>query len=562
MSTVIFLVLRRLRTPLLLISFVYTIATFGLTVIPGVDDQGNAWQMDFFHAFYFVTFMGTTIGFGELPYPFTDGQRLWALISIYITVATWIYTIGAILHLIRDETLRRAITEYQFRNAVTRLREPFYLICGYGDTGSKLVDSLARRQILATVIEIKQERIASLILGDQPLFIPRLCADAGDPENLILGGIQHPMCAGIVALTDQDSINLHIAITAKVLNPDVKVICRADSHEIKANMKSFGTDYVVDPFDTFAESLSTALHSPNQYLLREWLRGESGEPLTELTPVASGKWVLCGYGRFGLPIYDQLIEAGIEVQVIEPYPEARNAPEGTVTGWGTEAVTLEEANIRDAVGIVAGTNDDSNNLSIIVTAMELNPELFTVVRHSEHYNRVLFENSHADIIMAPGAVVAKKIRTLLTNPLVDHFLSLTRAHDDDWAAGVIDTLRRVSRNRIPELWEVSVTEDHADAVYNAVTGGQQITISQLIIDHTDRERSISAVALVHENESGSFSMPIGDSVLNAGDRLLFAGTRGSRSNMEWTLQNHVALEYVTTGEVQPQSYIGKWLFSN
>jgi hypothetical protein len=184
-----------MRTPLLLISVVYTIATFGLTVIPGVDDQGNPWQMDFFHAFYFVTFMGTTIGFGEIPYPFTDGQRLWALVSIYITVATWIYTIGAILHLLQDETLRRAITEYQFRNAVKRIREPFYLICGYGDTGRKLVDSLAERLIPATVIEIKQERIASLILGDQPLFIPRLCADAGDPENLILVGIRHPMCA-------------------------------------------------------------------------------------------------------------------------------------------------------------------------------------------------------------------------------------------------------------------------------------------------------------------------------------------------------------------------------
>ena len=334
-----------------MISIVYTIATFGLTVIPGIDDQGNPWQMDFFHAFYFVTFMGTTIGFGELPYAFTDAQRLWTLVAIYITVATWIYTIGSILHLLQDETLRRAITKYQFKNAVKRQREPFYLICGYGDTGRKLVDSLAERLIPAAVIEIKQERIASLILGDQPLFIPRLCGDAGDPENLILGGIQHPNCAGVVALTDENNINLHIAITAKVLNPGVKVICRTESHEVEANMESFGTDYVVDPFNTFAESLSTALHSPNQYRLSEWLRSESGEPVDELPHVENGRWVLCGYGRFGVPIYDQLTEAGVEVQVIEPFPEQYKPPAGSVDGWGTEAVTLEEANMDAGRGV-------------------------------------------------------------------------------------------------------------------------------------------------------------------------------------------------------------------
>jgi Trk K+ transport system NAD-binding subunit len=364
-----------------------------------------------------------------------------------------------------------------------------------------------------------------------------------------------------VALTDQDTINLHIAITAKVLNPDVKVICRAESHGIEENMESFGTDYVVDPFNTFAESLSTALHSPNEYLLSEWLRSESDEPVTGLPPVETGKWILCGYGRFGVPIYNQLIEAGVEVQVVEPYPEERGAPAGTVPGWGTEAVTLEEAGIRDAVGIVAGSNDDSNNLSIIVTAMQLNPDLFTVVRHTEHFNRVLFDNSHADIVMAPSAVVARKIRTLLTNPLVDNFLSLARAHNDDWAAAVMDELKRVSGNRIPELWEVSVTDDSANAVYNAIIDGQQVTISQLLTDHTDREHLVSAMALVHENESGSFSMPTSESVLTLGDKLLFAGTISSRSKMEWTLQNHVALEYVTTGQVKPQSYIGRLLFS-
>ena len=91
----VFLLLRRLRSPLIVLIVVYAVAVFGFTLIPGVDDQGRPWRMGFFHAFYFVSFLGTTIGLGEIPYPFTDAQRLWALLSIYATVVAWLYGIGA-----------------------------------------------------------------------------------------------------------------------------------------------------------------------------------------------------------------------------------------------------------------------------------------------------------------------------------------------------------------------------------------------------------------------------------------------------------------------------------
>ena len=61
MNMVLFLILRRMRAPLLALSLVYSVATLGLTIIPGMDDQGNPWHMDFFHAFYFVSFMGKTM---------------------------------------------------------------------------------------------------------------------------------------------------------------------------------------------------------------------------------------------------------------------------------------------------------------------------------------------------------------------------------------------------------------------------------------------------------------------------------------------------------------------
>lgn len=558
MNSIVFLILRRMRAPLLLLSFVYAIATFGLTVIPGLDDQGNVWHMDFFHAFYFVSFMGTTIGFGEIPYPFTGAQRMWTLVFVFITVATWIYTIGRLINLLQNEALKNALLEYQFSRQVQLLTEPFYLVCGYGDTGSKLVDSLLGNLDSATVIDIKQERLDALTLGDFPLNVPGICADASNPEYMQLAGVNHPMCKGVVAITNDNAANLHIAITAKVLNPDIKVVCRADSHEVEANLASFGTDHIIDPFDTFASLLGLAIHSPHQYLLGCWFHDDSKGKLSELIKVPKGRWILCGFGRFGQALYRELVSQGLEVQVIEPNALIPGQPEGTLCGLGTEAVTLNEADIQNVAGIVAGADDDSNNLSIVVTALGLNPNLFVIARQNEHSNKDLFSTSLADLVMAPSDVLVNKIRTLLTNRLVDDFLSLARAHDDLWARSLADQLRQISNHRMPEVWAVTICEKEALAVTEKLIAGETVLLRHLLADHTDRTYMFAALPLLFSNSLGAFCMPALDTPCHLGDRILFAGTTANESRMKWNLQNEVALTYVMTGRTPPQTTVGKW----
>jgi Trk K+ transport system NAD-binding subunit len=544
-----------MRAPLLLLSTVYCIATVGLTMIPGVDDQGQVWYMGFFHAFYFVSFMGTTIGFGEIPYEFSDGQRLWVLVWIYITVAAWIYALGKILGLLQDETLKKAFVDDQFERSVNKLTEPFYVVCGYGDTGSKLVDALERHLITSSVVEIRQERIDALILANHPIFVPRLCGDASDPENLRKAGICHPLCAGVVALTDENSVNLHIAITCKVLNPDVQVICRAESREVEANMASFGTDIIVDPFDTFADRLSSAMTAPSVFLVTEWLRADSDAPLREIAPMPEGRWVLCGFGRFGQAIYDRLVERNLPVQVIEPSPDTRPPPEDSVIGWGTEAATLREAKIESAVGIIVGTHDDSNNLSIIVTSKEINPGLFVIVRQNEHINNGLFDVSRADIVMDASAVVARKIKTHITDPLLEEFIAFAMEQDEEWGRHVEFRLLSVCERIVPETWTVRIDEEQAYAVLPAVESGDEITLGDLLTSHIEREKEIDAIVLMVERAGEFLCLPDKELVVEPNDAILFAGTRRALTAQQWTLQNQVAFTYIRTGSALPQSWV-------
>ena len=88
-SATIFLVMRRMRVPLIVLIVIFAISTLGLTLIPGQDAEGRPWRMGFFDAFYVMSFTASTIGFGEIPYPFTYNQRMWVTISIYLTVVGW-----------------------------------------------------------------------------------------------------------------------------------------------------------------------------------------------------------------------------------------------------------------------------------------------------------------------------------------------------------------------------------------------------------------------------------------------------------------------------------------
>ena len=75
MSSAFFLVLRRMRAPIIVLIVIYAISIVGLTLVPGVDAEGKATPpLSFFHAFYFISYTATTIGFGEIPVAFSDAQ--------------------------------------------------------------------------------------------------------------------------------------------------------------------------------------------------------------------------------------------------------------------------------------------------------------------------------------------------------------------------------------------------------------------------------------------------------------------------------------------------------
>jgi len=562
MHNIAFVLLRRIRSPLIVLICVYAIAILGFTIIPGMDDEGQPWRMDFFHAFYFVSFMGSTIGFGEIPYPFTDGQRMWTTVMIYSSVVSWLYAIGSLLAVVQDPAFRTLNRQNSFRRSISRINSPFYLICGYGETSSLLIRALTEAGIRSVVIDADQNRLNTLELEDYSMPVPGLCADVSHPEILMLGGLTQKNCIGCVALTDRDPINLKVALTSKLLNPSIKVIARAETQDAELNIASFGTDEIINPFTTFAGRLALALHSPSMFMLFEWMTAVPHEPLCKPIYPPRGTWILCGYGRFGKAVHERLKAEGVSATIIEEKPELTEAPKGTVVGRGTEASTLLEADICNAVGIVAGTDDDSNNLSIIMTARELNPHLFMVARKNHRANASIFQAAKTDLTMQRGSVIAHKIFALITTPLLAEFLRLAITHNNAWAEKVIERVNAIADNEAPQIWTVNINAEDAPALVAALSKKQRPRLKQLYAHPRKRDETLPIFALLLKRNHDEMLLPDGDTPLKAGDQILLCGKHGISNQMEWVLKNSNVFHYIRTGNVLPQGWLWRKLMSS
>ncbi len=622
MNSLIFLLLKRIRLPILLLIVSYSIVILGFVLIPGQDDQGNVWHMSFFHAFYFVSFMGSTIGFGEIPYEFTSAQRMWTIFGVYATVTIWLYSIGALISSLQNPAFKRVIKENNFLKSVKRINEPFYLICGYGDAGKLLAHELSDNHILSVVVDIDPERIDNLEMDEPDFDIPALAGNASFPEVLQMAGLTHPCCKGVIALTNDDRVNLKVAITARLLNKErmlddhLMVICRAETAEAEANMASFGTSHIINPYEIYARRLALSVRSSSAYLIYEWLTNPYHKVRKEPVKPPKGTWVICGYGRFGKAVARHLNYVGVRTVIVEASPDLTNPPDGTVFGRGTEAVTLREAKISEAVAIVAGTDNDANNLSIVLTAQdEIKRHLFGLKRNIEHNekynlydlygenqmiemteshegnrlfaiarqnysrNETVFNKAELDFIMQPASIVAGEILSIIKTPLLSTFLSLARRQKDQWANVLISRLSDFIDNTAT-TWMIEISEKQTPAVMFFLKKSR-ITVKELLKHPRNRDKSLkAAVLLVHrkKNEASlsrhkmsgrspstqfeNFLLPDDDFCIKKDDQLLICGDKESMDLMCWSVNNINIYNYIHTGYELGGGYIWRWLYKH
>lgn len=554
MNTAFFIALRRLRLPIIALICSYSIGVTGLVLIDGTDANGKAVPMSWFHAFYFMSYTATTIGFGEIPYAFNDLQRMWVIFCIYLSVVNWAWLLAAIMALAQDRTFLSAMKRGTFSRQVQRMREPFWLMCGYGQTGALLCDSLGHSGQRVVVLEKREHEIFELELHDHGISIPALLADARDAEILMAAGLSHSELAGVLALTSDDATNLGIAAAARVLNPYVPVYCRSETPSVAESALAFGTDMLINPFKVFTDELRLLLVNPQAHTLFTRLTPTHGTGRLTERDCPEGQWIICGYGRFGKLVVDALSETGRPCTPIDP--TLLNLSAKDIDGvWQDELDELRDAHLPYAAGIVVATGDDTRNLALVALARQVNPDIYVILRQNDDHSALLFQALKPDMLMVPSVMVARQCLAAMTSimlpQLQDYLATMPTAIVNHLLANLPDAQTHV--------WEICLNFNEAPALFNCFCQQKQIRLRDLLRDNRQRDErlAIHAVALLR---AGKFIVGFDEEtlVLQANDRLLMAGTASLHYRLDLSLRDERVLTYVLEGIDRPDGWIFRW----
>ncbi len=196
-----------------------------------------------FDGFYMVVTTLTTIGYQE-THPLSHAGRVFNVGVIVAGVALVFLAIGALTQALLEFELRSFFGRRKMEREIGRLHD-HYIICGAGRVGRSAARELARRPVPFVIIENNEPKAARYSSEDWLVLI----GDATKETTLREAHIEE--ARGLVAATTTDATNLYIILTARALNPKLKIIARASEEDAEKHLLTAGADSIVSPY-TFA----------------------------------------------------------------------------------------------------------------------------------------------------------------------------------------------------------------------------------------------------------------------------------------------------------------------
>ncbi len=213
-------------------------------------------------------------------------------------------------------------------------------------------------------------------------------------------------------------------------------------------------------------------------------------------------FIVCGYGKMGKYICENLVENAAPFVVIEKDPAKidliRELDYVFVLGDATSDDVLEEARIEKARGLVAVLDSDADNVFATLSAKSLNPKIFVVARAVEEETEPKLLKAGANRVVKPYETAGSKMAELLVRP------------------GVIEFIDIVARDKKVDLnIEEFQVMGHSSLAHKTLAGSsirQDFNIMVITVNKSD----------------GTFVYnPTSSAVLEPGDRIIALGERAN-----------------------------------
>ena len=139
----------------------------------------------------------------------------------------------------------------------------------------------------------------------------------------------------------------------------------------------------------------------------------------------SGHTVVCGWGRVGRTVAEDLVDAGHDIVVVDVDEQrVADVPYPTVVGDATLDSTLRAAGIEKATSLIAALEGDAENLFVTLSARAIMPKLFIVARARQDESVPKLANAGADRVVNPQELGAARMASFVARPHVAEFVDV------------------------------------------------------------------------------------------------------------------------------------------
>lgn len=223
--------LNKIFKPLLLLFGVIILGVIGYMILEGFS---------FIEAFYMTIITISTVGFGTV-HEFSSMGMLFASFLIIFSFGIFAYTVTTFTHLAVEGVFKNYFLNRQVKKRIRKL-ENHVIVCGYGRNGKQATIELADHNEDCIVVDMSHEIIEEIKDSTDLLFIQ---GDASHDD--ILEEAQIKRAKALITALPNDSDNLFIVLSAKELNPNIKIISRASEEKSDRKLKRAGADNVIMP---------------------------------------------------------------------------------------------------------------------------------------------------------------------------------------------------------------------------------------------------------------------------------------------------------------------------
>ena len=234
-----------------------------------------------FDGYYRTLTTLTTIGYTE-THPLSHAGRMFNSFLIVFGVGAVFLAIGSLTQALLEFELQSVFGRKRMEREIARL-SGHYIICGAGRVGRSVAKEFGRKPTPFCIIENRQDKIDRYASeGWLTVF-----GDATQERTLEEAGIRN--AKGLVAATTADATNIYIVLTARAMNPNLKIIARASEEAAEKHLRTAGADEVISPYLFAGSRIAQTLLRPGVMSFFDAAHGHLGLDLEmDEIPVPTG----------------------------------------------------------------------------------------------------------------------------------------------------------------------------------------------------------------------------------------------------------------------------------